>query len=140
VDQQFEVGRQILTAGLVPMIEPETDIHSPEKAATEALLKAALLAALDGLKADQQVMLKVTLPEADDFYADLVQHPNVLRVFARSGGHTRAEAVAKLARNHGVAANFSRALKEGLTIKQSQAEFDAALDASIQSIYEASIT
>ncbi len=140
VDQQFEVGRQILAAGLVPMIEPETDIHSPEKAATEALLKAALLAALDGLKADQQVMLKVTLPEVDDFYAELVKHPNVLRVFARSGGHTRAEAVAKLARNHGVAANFSRALKEGLTIKQSQAEFDAALDAAIASIYEASIT
>ncbi len=140
VDQQFDIGRQILAAGLVPMLEPETDIHSPEKAATEALLKAALLAALDGLKADQQVMLKVTLPEVDDFYAELVKHPNVLRVLARSGGHTRAEAVAKLARNHGVAANFSRALKEGLTIEQSQADFDATLDASIQSIYEASIT
>jgi fructose-bisphosphate aldolase class I len=140
VDQQFELGRQIIAAGLVPILEPETDIHSPEKASTEALLKAALLAALDGLEPDQQVMIKVTLPEVDDFYAELVEHPNVLRVFARSGGYTREEAVARLARNHGVAANFSRALKEGLSIEQSQADFDAALDASIESIYQASIT
>jgi fructose-bisphosphate aldolase class I len=140
VDQQFDLGRQIIAAGLVPILEPETDIHSPEKASTEALLKAALLAALDGLEPDQQVMIKVTLPEVDDFYAELVEHPNVLRVFARSGGYTREEAVARLARNHGVAANFSRALKEGLSIEQSQADFDAALDASIESIYQASIT
>ena len=140
VDQQFEVGRQILAAGLVPIIEPEIDIHSPEKAEAEVLLKAALLAALDGLEGDQQVMLKLTLPEVDDFHAELVDHPRVLRVFALSGGYTRDEAVARLARQHGVAANFSRALKEGLTAEQSQADFDAALDASVQSIYEASIT
>jgi fructose-bisphosphate aldolase class I len=139
VRQQFEVGRQILAAGLVPIIEPEVDIHSPEKRAAEDLLKAGLLAEL-GQLGEQQVMLKLTLPDQDDFYADLVAHPNVLRVVALSGGYTRAEANAILARNHGVVASFSRALTEGLTAQQSQAEFDAALDASIASIYEASIT
>ncbi|NYI42589.1 fructose bisphosphate aldolase [Demequina lutea] len=140
VDQQFEVGRQILDAGLVPIIEPEIDIFSPEKAGAEVLLKAALLDALGQLGPDQQVLLKLTLPEVDGFLDELVEHPNVLRVFALSGGYTREEANGRLARNHGVAASFSRALTEGLTIQQSQAEFDAALDASIASIYEASIT
>ncbi|MGB8021957.1 MAG: fructose bisphosphate aldolase [Candidatus Nanopelagicales bacterium] len=140
VRQQFEVGRHIIGAGLVPIIEPEIDIHSPEKAASEALLKAALLAEIEQLDADQHIMLKLTLPDEDDFYAQLVAHPNVLRVVALSGGYTRHEANAILARNHGVVASFSRALTEGLTAQQSQAEFDAALDASIGSIYEASIT
>ncbi|HEX6888506.1 MAG TPA: fructose bisphosphate aldolase [Candidatus Nanopelagicales bacterium] len=139
VRQQFEVAGQILAAGLVPIIEPEVDIHSPEKRAAEDLLKAGLLAEL-GQLGEQQVMLKLTLPDEDDFYADVVAHPNVLRVVALSGGYTRAEANAILARNHGVVASFSRALTEGLTAQQSQAEFDAALDASIASIYEASIT
>jgi fructose-bisphosphate aldolase, class I len=140
VEQQFAVGRQILDAGLVPIIEPEVDIKSPEKAEAEDLLKAGILAGLDGLADDQQVMLKLTLPDTDDFYADLVAHPKVLRVVALSGGYTRDEANARLARNHAVVASFSRALTEGLTAQQSDAEFDAALDASIGSIYEASAT
>jgi fructose-bisphosphate aldolase class I len=140
VDQQFAVGRQILAAGLVPIIEPEIDIFCPQKADAEVLLKAALLAALDELDAGQQVMLKLTLPEVDGFHAELVAHPNVLRVVALSGGYARDDADARLARNHGVVASFSRALTEGLTAQQSQAEFDAVLDASIGSIYEASIT
>jgi fructose-bisphosphate aldolase class I len=140
VSQQFEVGRQILDAGLVPIIEPEVDIHSPQKAAAEDLLKAAILAGLDGLGSDQRVMLKLTLPDEDGFYTDLVQHPRVLRVVALSGGYSREEANAHLARNHGVVASFSRALTEGLTAQQSDAEFDAALDASIASIYAASVT
>jgi fructose-bisphosphate aldolase class I len=140
VDQQFEVGRQILAAGLVPIIEPEVDIHSPEKAAAEALLKAALLRQLDGLAPGQRVMLKLTLPDEDGFYADLVAHPNVLRVVALSGGYTREDANDRLARNEGVIASFSRALTEGLSAQQSDEEFDAALDGSIKAIYEASIT
>ena len=140
VHQQFEVGRLIIGAGLVPIIEPEIDIHSPEKAEAEILLKAALLAEIGELGADEFIMLKLTLPEQDDFYADLVAHPNVLRVVALSGGYTRAEANALLARNHGVVASFSRALTEGLTAQQSPAEFDSALDASIESIFQASIT
>jgi fructose-bisphosphate aldolase class I len=140
VRQQFEVGRQIVAAGLVPIIEPEVDIHSPSKAKAEQLLKAALLAELDSLDADQAVMLKLTLPDEDDFYAELVAHPQVLRVVALSGGYTRAEANAALARNHGVVASFSRALTEGLSAQQSQDEFDAALDASIESIFQASRT
>jgi fructose-bisphosphate aldolase class I len=140
VSQQFEVGRHIVAAGLVPIIEPEVDIHSPEKAQAEVLLKAALLAELGQLEADEFIMLKLTLPEQDDFYAELVEHPNVLRVVALSGGYTRAEANALLARNHGVVASFSRALTEGLSAQQSEAEFDAVLDASIESIYQASIT
>ena len=140
VSQQFEVGRRIIGAGLVPIIEPEIDIHSPEKAQAEVLLKAALLAEIGNLGADEFIMLKLTLPEQDDFYAELVEHPNVLRVVALSGGYTRAEANALLARNHGVVASFSRALTEGLTAQQSPAEFDAALDASIESIFQASIT
>ncbi len=140
VDQQFEVGRQILAAGLVPIIEPEIDIHSPQKAGAEVLLKAALLRQLDSLGADQHVMLKLTLPDEDGFYHELVGHPKVLRVVALSGGYSRAEANERLARNKGVVASFSRALTEGLSAQQSDAEFDAALDASIQSIYVASLT
>ena len=140
VAQQFEVGRRILEAGLVPIIEPEIDITSPQKAAAEALLHAALLDAVGDLPPGRQIMLKLTLPDVDDLYADLVAHPNVLRVAALSGGYTRDEATDRLARNHGVIASFSRALTEGLTAQQSQADFDAALDASIESIHRASIT
>ena len=140
VNQQLEVGRQILDAGLVPIIEPEIDIHSPEKAVAEALLKTALLAQLDGLSGDQRVMLKLTLPEEDGFYQELVDHSQVVRVVALSGGYTREEANARLSRNKGVVASFSRALTEGLSHDQSDEEFDAALDAAIASIYEASAT
>jgi fructose-bisphosphate aldolase class I len=140
VDQQFEIGRQILAAGLVPIIEPEVDIHSPEKAAAEGLLRAAILRQLATLAPEQAVMLKLTLPDEDGFYADLVAHPNVLRVVALSGGYTREDANDRLARNEGVIASFSRALTEGLSAQQTDEEFDAALDASIKSIYEASIT
>jgi fructose-bisphosphate aldolase class I len=140
VRQQFEIGRQIIDAGLVPIIEPEIDIHSPEKGQAEVLLKDAMLGEIDQLGADQHVMLKLTLPDVDDFYAELVAHPNVLRVVALSGGYTRKEANALLARNHGVVASFSRALTEGLTAQQSDAEFETLLDASIASIYQASLT
>ncbi len=140
VDQQFAIGRQILDADLVPIIEPEVDITSPEKAAAEVLLKAALVAQLDALNADQHVMLKLTLPDEDGFYTDLVAHPRVLRVVALSGGYSRDKANAMLARNPGVVASFSRALTEGLSAQQSEAEFDAALDTTIQSIYDASVT
>ena len=140
VDQQFEIARQILEAGLIPIIEPEVDINSPEKAEAEALLRSAIDAQLGRLTGDQQVMLKLTLPDADDFYSDLVEHPKVLRVVALSGGYSRDEANARLARNHGVVASFSRALTEGLSAQQSDDEFDATLDASLDSIYAASIT
>ncbi len=140
VSQQFQLGRQILASGLVPIIEPEIDIHSPQKAAAEDLLKAGIVAELSRLGDDQQVMLKLTLPDQDDFYSDLVAHPRILRVVALSGGYSRDEANARLARNHGVVASFSRALTEGLTAQQSAGEFDAALDASIASIYAASVT
>jgi len=140
VGQQFEVGRQILAADLVPIIEPEVDIHSPEKEAAEELLKDALTMQLDLLPEDKQVMLKLTLPTMDGFYADIVAHPRVLRVVALSGGYSRDEANALLARNPGVVASFSRALTEGLSAQQSDADFDAMLDATIQSIYDASIT
>ncbi|MBH0081938.1 fructose bisphosphate aldolase [Salinibacterium sp. SWN167] len=140
VDQQFEISRQILAAGLVPIIEPEIDIHSPSKHEAERMLKASLLEQLDSLGADQYVMLKLTLPEVDDFYANLVAHPNVLRVLALSGGYSRAEANARLSRQHGVVASFSRALTEGLTIQQSDDEFTATLEESIKSIFGASAT
>ena len=140
VDQQFEVGRRILDAELVPIIEPEVDIHSPEKEQAEGLLKDALLAHLDALGPDRKVMLKLTLPERENHYAECVKHPAVLRVAALSGGYTREEANARMARNHGVVASFSRALTEGLTARQTDAEFDAMLDTSIASIYEASRT
>ncbi len=139
VRQQFEIARQILNAGLVPIIEPEVDIHSPDKAATEQLLKAAILPELDRLPADRQVMLKLTLPEQDGFYTELVEHPRVLRVVALSGGYSREDANARLARNKGVIASFSRALTEGLTAQQSDEEFDKTLDATVKSIYEASV-
>jgi fructose-bisphosphate aldolase class I len=138
VSQQFEAARQIISAGLVPIVEPEVDIHCPEKAGAEELLKAAILAGLDELPAGQLVMLKITLPEQDDFYADCVRHPNVLRVVALSGGYPREEANDRLRRNHGVVASFSRALVEGLSVQQSDAEFNSLLDRSIQSIFEAS--
>ncbi len=140
VDQQIAVARQIIAGGLVPIIEPEVDIHCPDKAGAEALLKTSLLKGLDGLPAGQLVMLKLTLPEVDDLYADFVKHPGVLKVVALSGGYSRADANKKLARQHGMVASFSRALTEGLTAQQSEAEFNVALDAAIQSIYEASKT
>ena len=139
VDQQFEIGKAILSAGLVPIIEPEVDIHSPEKGAAEVQLKAAILDQL-GRLGSEQVMLKLTLPEIDDFYSDLVSHPNIVRVVALSGGYTREDANDRLARNHGVIASFSRALTEGLSAQQSDAEFNATLETSIKSIFEASIT
>jgi fructose-bisphosphate aldolase class I len=140
VDQQFELGRRILGAGLVPIIEPEVDIHSPEKAEAEAMLKAALVRHLDALREGDPVMLKLSLPTEDGFYGDLVAHPKVLRVVALSGGYSRDEANERLARNTGVIASFSRALSEGLTAQQSDEEFDSTLDGTIKSIFEASLT
>ena len=140
VDQQLAIARQVLAAGLVPIVEPEVDIHSPQKAAAEELLTERLLAALPELDDGQQVMLKLTLPEKDGLYAALLAHPRVLRVVALSGGYTREEANARLSRNHGVVASFSRALTEGLSARQSELEFDRVLDASIQSFYDASVT
>jgi fructose-bisphosphate aldolase, class I len=138
VSQQFEVARQIMAAGLLPIVEPEVDIHCPEKAKAEELLKEAILKQLDKLPAGQLVMLKITLPERDDFYADCIRHPKVLRVVALSGGYAREGANDRLRRNHGIVASFSRALVEGLSAQQSDAEFNALLDKSIQSIYDAS--
>lgn len=138
VAQQFEVGKQILAAGLVPIIEPEVDIHSPEKAKAEDQLKAAILSELDGLGDDQAVMLKLTLPDVDNHYRELVEHPKVLRVVALSGGYNREDACAKLSANQGVIASFSRALTEGLTARQSDDEFNAALDSAITAIAKAS--
>ena len=140
VVQQFALGDQILAAGLVPIIEPEVDIHATDKASAERLLKAAILEQLDALGPEQKVMLKLTLPSVDNFYADLVRQPKVLRLVALSGGYSRDEADALLARNHGVIASFSRALTEGLTAQMSDQEFNQALDAAIASIYQASIT
>jgi len=140
VTQQFEAARQIIAAGLVPIIEPEVDIHCPDKARAEELLKAAILEELHGLPLGQLVMLKLTLPDKDDLYAEFVSHPKVVRVVALSGGYTREEANERLRRNHGVVASFSRALVEGLSAQLSDAEFNAVLDASIRSIFEASNT
>lgn len=140
VEQQFEIGHTIIDAGLIPILEPEVDIHSPGKAEAEQLLRDGIRARLDGLATDQKVMLKLTPPEEDDFYADLIAHPNVVRVAALSGGYTREEATDRLARQHGMIASFSRALTEGLDVGQSQEEFDKTLDQSIRSIFEASIT
>jgi fructose-bisphosphate aldolase class I len=140
VAQQFEVGRQILAAGLVPIIEPEVDIHSPSKAEAEVILKAALLEELNKQPADQPVLLKLTLPETDNFYAELVSHASVLRVVALSGGYTREDANAKLSRNNGMIASFSRALTEGLSAKQTDAEFNTMIGNSIAEIYSASIS
>ena len=140
VAQQFEVGKQILAAGLMPIIEPEVNIKATDKKEAEALLKAAILKQLDALGADQKVMLKLTIPTVDGFYSELVRHPGVLRVVALSGGYSRDESNAMLAKNPGVIASFSRALTEGLSAQQSDAEFDGALDKAIESIYQASIT
>jgi len=140
VSQQFELAGQIIAAGLVPIIEPEVDIHSREKAKAEQLLKMGILEELDHLRTGESVMLKLTLPEQDDFYAECVQHPNVVRVVALSGGYGREEANDRLRRNHGIVASFSRALVEGLTAQQSDAEFNAMLDKYIQSIFDASNT
>jgi fructose-bisphosphate aldolase class I len=140
VNQQFEVAAQIIAAGLMPIVEPEVDIHCPEKAKAEALLKVAILEKLNKSPADLLVMLKLTLPEQNDFYLDLVRHPKVLKVVALSGGYSREECNKRLRRNHGVVASFSRALVEGLSVQQSDVEYNALLDATIQSIFEASST
>jgi fructose-bisphosphate aldolase class I len=140
VAQQFEIGRQIVAAGLVPIIEPEIDINAPDKAEAEALLRDQLLVHLDKLDAKERVMFKLTLPEEPDFYQACQEHPNMLKVVALSGGYSRAEANRRLAQNHGMIASFSRALTEGLTAQQSDEEFNALLDSSIQSIFDASST
>jgi fructose-bisphosphate aldolase class I len=140
VQQQFEVGRQIVAAGLVPIIEPEIDIHCPDKEAAEEMLHVAIIDQLNALAADELVILKLTLPEKDGLYADCVSHPNVARVVALSGGYSREEANARLGRQNGMVASFSRALAEGLQAQQSDDDFNAMLDASIQTIVEASST
>jgi len=140
VTQQFEAARQIIAAGLVPIVEPEVDIHCPDKGEAETLLEAAILEELHALPVGQLVMLKLTLPDEDDLYAEFVKHPKVVRVVALSGGYTREEGNERLRRNHGVVASFSRALVEGLSAQQSVVEFNAMLDASIRSIFEASNT
>lgn len=140
VAQQFEIGRQIIAAGLVPIIEPEIDINAPDKAAAEVILKERLLAHLEGLGSDERVMFKLTLPEKPDFYKECQEHPNVIRVVALSGGYSRDEANRRLAQNHGMIASFSRALTEGLSARQSDAEFNSMLDEAIESIYQASST
>jgi fructose-bisphosphate aldolase class I len=139
VDQQFEVGRQVLAAGLVPILEPEVDINAPDKREAEAILREEILAELDKMPKDQVVMLKLTLPEEDGFYSPLVNHPRVLKVVALSGGYSRDDANARLSRNPGVIASFSRALSEGLSAQQSDADFDATLDQATGSIYAASV-
>jgi fructose-bisphosphate aldolase class I len=140
VKQQFAIGRQILGHGLVPIIEPEVDIHSTTKAEAERLLRAAILSELDAMADGQPVMLKLTLPEEDDFYRALVEHPKVLKVVALSGGYSREEANGRLSRNRGVVASFSRALTEGLSAPLQDEQFDATLNTSIQSIFDASRT
>ena len=140
VDQQFAIGRQIIDAGLVPIIEPEVDINSPQKAASEDLLVVSLLKHLDQLGEGQLVMLKLTLPEQDNFYARCIEHPNVLKVVALSGGYSREEANQRLSNQNGMVASFSRALSEGLSAQQSEDEFNSVLDASIESIVQASST
>jgi len=139
VSQQFDLGKSILDGGLMPIIEPEVDIKSPEKERCEELLRAEIIKELDKLSDDQQVMLKLTLPSQPNFYRPLVEHPRVLRVVALSGGYSREDANAMLAKNDGVIASFSRALTEGLSAQQSAAEFDGVLDQAIESIYQASI-
>ena len=140
VDQQFEVGLQILGAGLVPILEPEVDIHSPTKATIEQMLRDRLLAGLDSVPDGRQVMFKLSLPSHNDFYAPLMEHPKVLRVVALSGGYSRDEACDILRANHGMIASFSRALSEGLSAQQSDEEFTATLSAAIDEIYAASVT
>jgi fructose-bisphosphate aldolase class I len=138
VTQQFAIARQIIAAGLVPIVEPEVDIHCPEKAKAEDILKGAILGELQALPSDQSVILKLTLPDKDNLYEELVRHPKVVRVVALSGGYSREEGNRRLRRNHGIVASFSRALVEGLSAQQSDAEFNAVLNTSIQSIFDAS--
>jgi len=138
--QQFEIGRQICDAGLIPIIEPEVDIYCPDKAAAETMLENTIMTELNQLAPDQLVMLKLTLPEENNLYRNAVNHPNVIRVAALSGGYSRDEANTRLSHNNGVIASFSRALSEGLKVQQSDAEFNAMLDASIESIFQASKT
>jgi fructose-bisphosphate aldolase class I len=140
VAQQFEVAKQVLSHGLVPIVEPEVDIKNPDKKGSEENLKKEILLELNKLPANQQVMLKLTIPEVDDLYADLVKHPRVLKVVALSGGYSRDEANKRLAKQHGMIASFSRALSEGLSAQQSDAEFNKSLDTAIESIYQASKT
>ncbi|HIW28571.1 MAG TPA: fructose bisphosphate aldolase [Candidatus Luteococcus avicola] len=140
VEQQFDVANKILARGLAPIIEPEVDINAPDKEVAEDLLHEELLAHLDALGDDKQVMLKLTIPTKDDLFADLIAHPRILRVVALSGGYSRQEANERLARNHGLIASFSRALTEGLSVDQSEEEFDQMLANSIDEIYQASIT
>jgi fructose-bisphosphate aldolase class I len=139
VAQQFDVGRQICAAGLIPIIEPEVDIHCPQKAEAEGQLRDAMRSELNKLGSDEQVMLKLTLPEQDNFYSECVNHSNVVRVVALSGGYSREEANARLGRNAGVVASFSRALAEGLGAQQSDEDFNSTIAGSIESIYQASI-
>ncbi|MDG1957597.1 MAG: fructose bisphosphate aldolase [Candidatus Binatia bacterium] len=140
VKQQFEVGRQILGHGLCPILEPEVDINSPEKAGAEAILKKEMLAHLDALPEGQSVMVKLTLPEESGFYEDVIRHPKMLKVVALSGGYSRDEANTRLTANHGMIASFSRALTQGLSAQQSDSEFNGLLDTAIESIYQASRT
>ncbi len=140
VEQQFEIGLQIVASGLIPILEPEVDIHCPQKAKAESLLKADLLNHLNRLSSSQKVMLKITLPEEDGFYAECIEHPNVLRVVALSGGYSLSEATERLTRNKGIIASFSRALAEGLSSRQTEEEFSAALNKSIDTIFQASKT
>lgn len=140
VKQQFEIGRQILAKGLVPILEPEVDIHCPDKAKAEDMLKAALLKELDTLDSSENMMLKLTLPENANQYKECIEHARILRVVALSGGYAREEANQRLQKNNGMIASFSRALAEGLNAKQSEAEFDSTMDATIESIFQASRT
>lgn len=140
VDQQFKIGKQIISAGLVPILEPEVDIHSETKSAAEEMLLKQLMEHISGLSSGQKVMLKVSLPNRDNLYAPCIEHPNVLKVVALSGGHSREDANALLARNNGMTASFSRALTEGLTAQQSDEKFNAILDSTIESIFQASKT
>ena len=139
VDQQFEYGRQILAAGFVPILEPEVDIKSPDKAESEKLLKEMILDGLKTLKDNEQIMLKLSIPTEDNFYADLIAHPRIMRVVALSGGYSRDEANERLARNHKLIASFSRALAEGLSAKQTDTEFNSELSDSVEKIYRASV-
>jgi fructose-bisphosphate aldolase class I len=140
VKQQFEIGLQIVDAGLVPIIEPEIDIHCPDKAEAEGMLKAALLRELDAIPEGKEVMLKLTLPEGDNFYTECINHPRILRVVALSGGYSRDESNSRLTRQEGMIASFSRALAQGLSAGQSDADFSATLDTSVESIFQASRT
>ena len=140
VDQQFDVAKEIIAAGLVPIIEPEVDIHSPQKAEAEAMLRSAMMRRLNELGENELVMFKLTLPEEDNFYAEFIKHPNMVRVVALSGGYSRDEANDRLSRNQGMVASFSRALSQGLSAQQSDEEFNSVLNDSIESIYQASCT